>query len=120
VRPRFPGQQTVRIELREFDGSDDWVEVRAGLRFEDIAAMVDARQRQGDVAFSRELLRRSIVAWSFRVSPDDPEPVRVTPGTIEQLDAGLALWLVAQLNSLYDLGKAAAATTNTTSSSAEP
>lgn len=104
---------TVRIHLRDYDGSDDWVDVRESLTFVDSVELRDiaiggATQSQDgvriEVAAARlklELLKRSIVAWSFRVDPADPAPVPVSPGAIERLDANLGDWLAERIDGLY-------------------
>lgn len=113
--------ETVRIELREFDGSDDWVEVRAALSWGDMLAVRKASmprataapgtpemEVQIDVgARSLELLSRAIVRWSFRAAEGDPAPLPVSRDLITKLDARLADWLADRVDSLYGEGSRA-------------
>jgi hypothetical protein len=105
--------ETVRISLREFDGSDDWVEVRAALSYRDsieLRAMAvsgaiqtpDGVQLQIDTGRAQlELLCRAIVGWSLRASEHDPAPLPVTRELIERLDQSLGDWLAQRIDALY-------------------
>jgi len=105
--------ETVRISLREFDGSDDWVEVRAALSYRDsieLRAMAvpgaiqtpDGVQLQIDTGRAQlELLCRAIVGWSLRASEHDPAPLPVTRELIERLDPALGDWLAQRIDALY-------------------
>jgi len=105
--------ETVRISLREFDGSDDWVEVRAALSYRDsieLRAMAvsgaiqtpDGVQLQIDTGRAQlELLCRAIVGWSLRASEHDPAPLPVTRELIERLDQSLGDWLAQRIDQLY-------------------
>ena len=105
--------ETVRISLREFDGSDDWVEVRAALSYRDsieLRAMAvsgaiqtpDGVQLQIDTGRAQlELLCRAIVGWSLRASERDPAPLPVTRELIERLDPALGDWLAQRIDALY-------------------
>lgn len=111
-----PGE-TVRISLREFDGSDDWVEVRAALSYRDhieLRAMAvsgaiqtpDGVQLQIDTGrVQLELLCRAIVGWSFRAAEGDPAPLPVTRELIERLDPALGDWLAERIDRLYRDGR---------------
>lgn len=111
-----PGE-TVRISLRDFDGSDDWVEVRAALSYRDsieLRAMAvsgaiqtpDGVQLQIDTGRAQlELLCRAIVGWSLRASEHDPAPLPVTRELIERLDPALGDWLAEQIDRLYQAGR---------------
>ena len=109
--------ETVRISLREFDGSDDWVEVRAALSYRDsieLRAMAvsgaiqtpDGVQLQIDTGRAQlELLCRAIVGWSLRASEHDPAPLPVTRELIERLDPALGDWLAQRIDQLYQAAR---------------
>jgi hypothetical protein len=105
--------ETVRISLREFDGSDDWVDVRATLSYRDHLELrsmavsgavqtAEGMHLQIDTGRAQlELLCRAIVAWSLRASEHDPAPLPVTRELIERLDQSLGDWLAQRIDQLY-------------------
>lgn len=110
--------EVVRVDLREFDGSDDWVELRAALSWGDMlavrrASMPRATAHTGGASAGEmdvqidvgarqlELLARALVRWSFRASPEDPQPLPVSRDLITRLDARLADWLAERADQLY-------------------
>jgi len=111
VRPT----ETVRIYLTEFDGSEDWVDVRAALSWRDslelrALAIAGATQSQDGVQLQidpwraqLELLSRAIVNWSLKYAPDDPAPIPVTRSAIEQLNPQLGDWLAQKIDAMYAL-----------------
>ena len=109
--------ETVRISLREFDGSDDWVDVRAALSYRDhieLRAMAvsgavqtaEGMHLQIDTGRAQlELLCRAIVGWSLRASEHDPAPLPVTRELIERLDPALGDWLAQRIDRLYEASR---------------
>lgn len=108
---------TVRISLREFDGSEDWVDIRAALPYRDwlaLRGMAVSGATQGaggevrlDIDTGRaqlELLCRAIVGWSFKAADGDPAPVPVSRQLIEQLDPALGDWLAQRIDAHYSGG----------------
>jgi hypothetical protein len=105
--------ETVRISLREFDGSDDWVDVRAALSYRDHLELrsmavsgavqtAEGMHLQIDTGRAQlELLCRAIVGWSLRASEHDPAPLPVTRELIERLDQSLGDWLAQRIDQLY-------------------
>jgi hypothetical protein len=110
VRPT----DTVRISLAEFDGSEDWVDVRGALSWRDMlelrALAIGGATQGGDGGVELrvdpwraqlELLARAIVGWSFRAADGDPAPIPVSRSAIEQLDPALGDWLAQRIDALY-------------------
>lgn len=105
-----------RLTLREFDGTDDWVEIRAG-RSSRAAARINSAGVEigGLTADGRPLLsakfdlnemrsvlfEESIVAWSFRGDDGASGPLPVERYTFEALDGPLGAWLDAEITRYY-------------------
>lgn len=114
VSPFASTDEVVRIDLRPVTGTDDWVEVRATLRYGDTLAIRNAavqrarRGADGDLdlalaigALQLERLARAIVRWSLRMHPDDPAPVPVTREAIQALHPRVADYISERLDELY-------------------
>lgn len=106
------GRGTHRILLAEYDGSDDWVDIRESLPWRDALALrsmgvTGMRQTgPGQVEYvldaprvRLELMARAIIAWSFT---DGQNPVPVNRQTIEMLDSRLGDWLAEKIDAYYE------------------
>ena len=96
-----------RITLTEFDGSDEWVEVREDLSYTQQLAILRAAGGPGVAtgtveanlqASYLELLRQSVTAWSF--TDADGSPVPVGDAAFGQLGP-VAKWLVDTIDAYY-------------------
>lgn len=103
-----------RISLEPFDGSGNWVDIRAtrsygamrrlqgsGLRYK-----VGAGNTQ-EIDYDFEgaaiaLMATSIVAWSLKADEGDAEPMPVNEETFrERLDASVGEWLAGEIDAYY-------------------
>ena len=82
AKSRFVGKQTVVLKL-----DDDEVTIKSGLAFEEFRAiMASTGYGTGDMlAGAVPLLKRVIVAWTFK--DEDGNAVPVTPENIDLLDS---------------------------------
>lgn len=109
-------QGTHRIELSEFDGSGNWVDIKAGRSYGDSLRQTKAglqvrfgkRDQEGAVDFDMmasrlALFEQSIVAWSLRADEGDAEPMPLTRETYtERLSEDVGEWLAEQIQGYYD------------------
>lgn len=110
-------QGTHRIELSEFDGSGNWVDIKAGRSYGDRLRQTKAglqfklATKRGsetavdfDMMASRiALFEQSIVAWSLRADEGDAEPMALTRETYtERLSEEVGEWLANEIQGYYD------------------
>lgn len=110
------GLGTHRIYLKDFDGSENWVDIRASrtygqrLRTASAAVRVQMPTQPGEQSRAEVdlyglrigLLEQSIVAWSLKADDADPEPMPLTRESFASLDEALGEWLAEQIESYYD------------------
>jgi len=112
------GSATHRILLADYDGSDNWVDIRAGrssgaasrvqfagMRITGVTAtgtpILDVRE-DPLVLMRRQLFVESIVGWSLRADEADEAPMPLTPDVfVEVLDGDVGEWLDGQITSYY-------------------
>lgn len=119
--------ETHRINLREFDGSDNWVEIKArrspadveacrvagikpGVPMESINGVVRVTGftvEQFDFLATRAMrFRRHIVAWSLKLRDEDPEPMPLTDDVFRNvLDDDVSEWLSGEIEKYYESRK---------------
>jgi hypothetical protein len=114
-----------RIYLRDFDGSDNWVDIKERRSENDKNAvqMAGVKIGQGNAMFTMpgtgvtlpadlsgfdflaaRIVRfeRMIIAWSLKANDDDAEPMPLTEDTFRnRLDADVAEWLTDQIETYY-------------------
>lgn len=112
-------RETHRIYLRELNGSEDYVDIKAGLSAgartrtqfaafrivglkADNTPMVDLTA-QPFVDMRRALFVEAIVSWSLKANEGDAEPMELSPETyIEVLDGAVGDWLDTQITAYYN------------------
>lgn len=111
-------QGTHRIDLTGYDGSANWVDIKAGRSYGDRLTQTNAGlqvqlgdRRRGtpsaasfDMAASRLVLfEQSIVAWSLRADEGDAEPMPLTRTTFaDRLGEEIGEWLANEIQAYYD------------------
>lgn len=117
----FVSEETHRISLKEFDGSDEWVDIKDELTDKDERALAVALGSRGarfvdrgdglmevegnaDLeSYADVILARCIRGWSF-VHPKNHQPIPVTPQNIARLK-GVSTFIVAQAQEHYNAQK---------------
>jgi hypothetical protein len=106
---------THRIELTEFDGSDNWVDIKAARSSGDATRLLQsAAHITGIDGMNRPLFdtidlgklhsglfQSSIVAWSLKGDDGDAEPMALTPANFDGLDELVGNWLAHQIQTYY-------------------
>lgn len=103
-----------RIELSDFDGSANWVEIHAArsygaaLRQKTAGLKANFSEKAADstvdfdFAASRlALFKESIVGWSLKGEETDAEALPLTDETFLALDEGVGDWLAEQIQGWY-------------------
>lgn len=125
---------THRIRLADYDGSDEWVDIKARRSIADKEAesFAGVKLSGGKVSLTGDMtadvsdfdfaavrvvrFQRSIVAWSLKADDADPAPMPLTEDTFRNvLDAELTEWLSDAILRYYEartLGKASASRLN--------
>lgn len=106
---------THRIELVDFDGSDNWVDIRAARSYGAAQRQKAAglRMKIGDKGKNSEvdfdfaasnlvMFKESIVAWSLKRSETDADPMPLTEETFrEGLGETIGEWLAEEMQAYY-------------------